>query len=98
MQANEPTGAPEPSAALRRARTAISLAFLLQGLSFAALLTRIPELQRQYGLSDTGLTLAISMVPLICGLGSVLAERLAAKPGSRTVLRIAQPLIALSLI
>jgi MFS family permease len=93
-----PEKAQEITPLLRRARTAVAVCFLVQGISFAALLTRIPALQRQYGLGDGALTVCISLVPIICGVGSVVSEKLAAKHGSRAVLRVAQPFIALSLV
>ena len=36
---------------LRRARLAVTYAFVVQGICFASLVTRIPTLQERFGLS-----------------------------------------------
>ncbi|MCF2528443.1 MFS transporter [Yinghuangia soli] len=107
MQATEPqdsagAAAPIPGrpddGAVRRARLAVLACFLIQGASFAVLVTRVPAIQDRYGLGDGGLTLVLSLVPIIAGLGSAAAEKLAARYGSHHVLRIAQPVVCASVI
>ncbi|GAA4608450.1 MFS transporter [Actinoallomurus liliacearum] len=82
----------------RRGRRAAYAAFGVQGLSFAALVTRIPELQKAHDLSDGALALVLLAVPVVAGLGSVLAGSLMARHGSGIVLRIAQPLVLVSIV
>ncbi|MEV5710048.1 MFS transporter [Actinoallomurus sp. NPDC052274] len=82
----------------RRGRRAAYAAFGVQGLSFAALVTRITELQKAHHLSDGALALVLLAVPLVAGVGSVLAGSLMARYGSGPVLRIAQPLVLLSIV
>ncbi|MER5424512.1 MFS transporter [Streptosporangium roseum] len=65
-------------------------AFFVQGLCFATLLTHVIDLQHRFGLSDGDLTLVLLLVPVIAGIGSVVAAPLAARYGSGPVLRISQ--------
>lgn len=83
---------------LRRARLAVTVAYVGQGISFAALVTRIPALQEKFGLSDGALGLLVGLVPIIAGVGSVLAGTAVEKRGSRAVLRVMGPIVPLSLV
>ena len=74
------------------------MAFVVQGLCFAALVTRIPTLQSRFDLSDLGLGLMVGLVPIIAGVGSVLAGALAPRFGSRAVLRVMGPVVPLGLV
>ena len=73
----------------RRARIGASAAFAVQGLCFAAVIARVPVLQTRFGLLDSQLTVILGAVPIVAGLGSVLAGVLAPRLGSGTVLRMA---------
>ena len=74
------TNAPSPSSAtagptaqVRRARWAVSLVFLLNGMSFCAILPRYPELVEAIGLSNSAFGLAVGIGPiggLLAGLGA----------------------------
>jgi MFS family permease len=75
----------------RRARLATFAVFFVQGMTFATLLTQVAALQDKHGLSDGQLTILLLVVPVIAGVGSVLAGTLASLYGSRQVLRLAQP-------
>jgi MFS family permease len=68
---------------------AASAAYAVQGLCFAGVVTQIPVLQDKFGLSEMELLPVLLMVPLIAGVGSVLAGRLAPRLSSATVLRVA---------
>jgi MFS family permease len=83
---------------LGRARLAVTVAFIVQGLCFAALVTRIPTLQERFGLSDGALGLLVGLVPIVAGVGSVVAGGLAPRFGSRAVLRVAGPVVPLALV
>jgi MFS family permease len=74
---------------IRRARMGASAAFAVQGLCFAAVIARVPVLQSKFGLSDLALTAVLGAVPIVAGVGSVLAGILAPRLGSGTVLRVA---------
>ena len=87
-----------PGADARLGRFAISAAFFIEGLSFAVLVTRVSVLQEKFGLSNGMLTLVLLVVPVIAGAGSVLAGPLAARYGSRAVLRVAQPVVCLAVV
>lgn len=88
----------EPSARDRRARRATYAVFFVQGLCFAALLTRVPAIQQKFDLSETELSLILLTVPVIAGAGSVLAGSLSSRFGSAPVLRVAQPVVCLTII
>jgi MFS family permease len=87
-----------PTARGRRARIAVAVAFAAQGVCFASLVTRIPSLKDRFGLSDGALALLLLLVPVVAGGGSVAAGTLAARFGSRRVLRVLGPLVPLALV
>lgn len=101
MRARQPAAGPsENGTAARarattrhRARTALLVCFLIQGASFALLVTRIPAIQRRYDMSDGTLTAVLSVVPIVAGVGSVIAGTLSRRYGSHTILRVAQPMV-----
>jgi MFS family permease len=86
--AEAPVARPAVSDRDRRARIAASTAFAVQGLCFAVVIARIPALQTKFDLSDSELTLVLGAVPVVAGVGSVLAGVFAPKVGSGTVLRV----------
>jgi len=73
----------------RRARAAVSAAFAVQGLCFAGVLTQVPQLRDRFDFSDLQLSLILLIVPVVAGVGSVLAGLLAPRFGSAPVLRVA---------
>ena len=81
----------------RRGRRATAAAFFVQGLCFAVVVTRVSVLQDKFHLSNGQLTIVLLIVPVIAGVGSVAAGPLAARLGSGPVLRVAQPLVCLTL-
>lgn len=95
-----PGRSPSPGASARRGvqygRFAIASAFFIEGLAFAVLVTRVSVLQDKFRLSNGQLTVLLLIVPVIAGAGSVLAGPLAARFGSRAVLRAAQPVLCLA--
>ena len=54
------------------ARLAAYAWFAIQGLCFAVLVTRVPQIQRAHHLSDGTLAIVLLLVPVIAGVGSVL--------------------------
>ncbi len=83
---------------LARARLAVTVAFVAQGLCFGALVSRIPALQERFSLSDGALGLLVGLVPIFAGVGSVLAGSIAERYGSRPVLRIMGPVVPAALV
>ncbi len=84
--------APQPplvSARDRWARVCASAFFAVQGLSFASVISQVEPFRDKFGLDDTQLTVTLAAVPVVAGVGSVLAGMLAPKIGSGGVLRIA---------
>jgi MFS family permease len=77
----------------RRARGGAAGAYFVQGMCFAGLLTQIPTLQKNFGFTDGQLTLILLVVPVVAGVGSVLAGVLAPKFGSAVLLRVAGPTV-----
>ncbi|KUF17475.1 MFS transporter [Streptomyces silvensis] len=83
---------------LRRGRASLAFGFLVQGVAFALLVTRIPALQDQYGISDGLLPLFLAAVPILAGIGSVCTERLVRRVPPSRVLRWSQPVVLLALL
>lgn len=82
----------------RRARWAGAVAYAGQGVCFAALVTRIPALKDRFELDDGTLALLLAVVPLVAGVGSVLAGNLASKVGAAPLVRVMGPVVPLSLV
>ncbi|WP_030565160.1 MFS transporter [Streptomyces aureocirculatus] len=83
---------------LRRGRASLAFGFLVQGVTFALLVTRIPALQDRYGISDGLLPLFLAAVPVLAGIGSVCTERLVRRVPPSRVLRWSQPVVLLALL
>jgi MFS family permease len=83
---------------LRRARWAVLVAFIVQGICFAALVTRIPSIQSKFELSDGQLGLLVGLVPIVAGIGSVIAGSVSQNRGSRPVLRLMGPVVPIALV
>ncbi|MFI6083364.1 MFS transporter [Streptomyces sp. NPDC051217] len=83
---------------LRHGRVSLALSFLVQGVAFALLVTRIPAIQDRYGISDGVLPVFLAAVPILAGVGSVLTEKIVVRVRPRVVLRWAQPLVLLALL
>ncbi|HWU10392.1 MAG TPA: MFS transporter [Streptomyces sp.] len=85
-------------ARLRYGRASLALSFLVQGVTFALLVTRIPAIQDRYGISDGLLPLFLAAVPVLAGAGSVATEKVVARVRPGIVLRWAQPVVLLALL
>jgi hypothetical protein len=85
-------------ARLRHGRASLALSFFVQGVTFALLVTRIPAIQDQYGISNAVLPLFLAAVPVLAGVGSVLTEKLVARIRPGLLLRWAQPVVLLALL
>ncbi|GAA3497511.1 MFS transporter [Streptomyces prasinosporus] len=83
---------------LRRGRVSLAFAFLVQGVAFALLVTRIPAVQDRYGVSDALLPVFLAAVPILAGIGSVTTERLVKRVPPSRVLRWSQPVVLLALL
>jgi MFS family permease len=81
----------------RRARLGAAGAYFVQGLCFAGLVTRVPTLQTRFSFTDGQLTLLLLVVPVVAGVGSVLAGVLAPRIGSSLVLRVAGPVVCVAM-
>lgn len=95
------TGSPadaSPGPRLRPARVAVAVAFAVQGVCFAALVTRIPTLQDRFALSEGALAGLLALVPIVAGVGSVLAGTASPRWGSRPLLRLLGPVVPLALV
>ncbi|MEV0267113.1 MFS transporter [Streptomyces sp. NPDC050617] len=92
------TATPDSVARLRHGRIALAVSFFVQGAVFALLVTRIPAIQDQYGISDGLLPVFLAAVPILAGAGSVGAEHLVARVRPSVVLRWVQPVVCLALL
>lgn len=75
-------------AALRRARVAVGATYAAQGFGYATIVTALPGLKARTGIEDDTIALVLLMGALLAAGGSVAAERLARRWGSRTVVVI----------
>ena len=83
---------------LRRGRASLAFSFLVQGVAFALLVTRIPGIQNRYGVSDGMLPVFLAAVPILAGVGSVVSERLVRRVRPSRLLRWSQPVVLLALL
>ncbi|MGX1567424.1 MFS transporter [Streptomyces sp. NPDC055506] len=83
---------------LRRGRGSLAFSFLVQGVAFALLVTRIPAIQDRYGVSDALLPAFLAAVPILAGVGSVSTERLVKRVPPSRLLRWSQPVVLLALL
>lgn len=77
-----------PPAPLARRRLAVAAAFATQGFVFIGLTTRLPDIKDRWDLGELGVSLVLLAIVLLAGLGSVLAERFAARTSSAHLLRV----------
>ncbi len=68
---------------LSKTRKVIALGFATQGLGYATVMTALPTIKGRFKLSDDQLSLIILGVCIAAALGSILADRIAVKLGSR---------------
>src|ERR1700751_1693959 len=73
------------SATVRRARVAVSLCFMVMGMTGGAWVSRIPAVKAQAHLSDGALGAALFAAPIGLVLGAAAAERLVDRVGSARV-------------
>lgn len=85
-------------ARLRYGRASLALSFLVQGVTFALLVTRIPAIQDRYGISDGLLPVFLAAVPVLAGVASVATEKVVTRARPGVVLRWAQPVVMLALL
>ncbi|GGW92862.1 MFS transporter [Streptomyces lomondensis] len=83
---------------LRRGRASLAFSFLVQGVAFALLVTRIPAIQDRYGVSDALLPAFLAAVPILAGVGSVTTGRLVKRVPPSRLLRWSQPVVLLALL
>jgi fucose permease len=84
-----------PSAVLARTRLAVAAAFFAQGFTFISLTTRLPQLMGRHDIGTLGQSLAMLTIVLLAGVGSLVAERAAARRASAATLRAGLAAIAL---
>lgn len=90
------------SPAMRSARLAVTAAYVAQGLGYAVVVTSLPALKARQQVDDTAVSLIVLGVALTAALGSVVANAVAVRSGSRAALSLglfvqaaALPVIAL---
>ena len=83
---------------LRQNRAATFVFFGVQGLAFSLLVSKVSVIQDQLHLDDGTLAILLAVVPVLAGVGSVLAGVAMRWTTSATVLRIAQPSVVAVLI
>jgi MFS family permease len=83
---------------LRQNRVATFVFFGVQGLAFSLLVSKVSVIQDQLHLDDGTLSVLLAVVPILAGVGSVLAGLAMRWTTSATLLRIAQPSVVAVLI
>jgi len=90
-----------PPVGLARSRVAVSASYAAQGFGYAVVVTSLPNLKSRYDIDDTVVSLIVLLVCVAAAGGSLLADRLALRWGSRVALvvgllleAVALPLIA----
>ncbi|KAA9111281.1 MFS transporter [Microbacterium rhizomatis] len=66
-----------------RARVAVSAAYAAQGLGYAVIVTTLPSFKAQQQIDDTAIALIILLVCAAAAIGSVVADLIAKRAGSR---------------
>jgi MFS family permease len=82
---------------LRRARGAVTAAYAAQGLGYAVIVTSLPALKERQGVDDTIVTILVLGVAILAAGGSVLANLVAVRAGSRPALALGLVLQGLAL-
>lgn len=72
----------------RRARIATNVFFAVQGLTFASIITRLPEFAEKFALDEIDILLLIVLTAACAGVGSLVAGSAAARFGSAVTLRV----------
>jgi predicted MFS family arabinose efflux permease len=80
----------------RQARISAYAVFAVQGLCFAALVSRINQVRDVHHMSDDQINLVVLFVPIVAGVGSAVAATLMSRLGSGLVLRLSQPACCLA--
>jgi len=83
---------------IRRARAAAYGSFASQGLCYSVVLTRMPRVQRAYGLSDGTVNLVLLALPISAAAGSLVSGACIRRYGAGAVLRVAQPALCLAVM
>ncbi|MFT4288657.1 MFS transporter [Nocardioides sp.] len=83
---------------LGRARRAAQASFFAQGMVYITLTTRLEQFRDEWDLSSAVVPLLLLMLVLLAGVGSVVAERLAERHDSATMLRAGLVGIAVALV
>ncbi|WP_282947561.1 MFS transporter [Cellulomonas endometrii] len=88
---------PAPGGATVRARVAVSAAYAAQGFGYATVVTALPAFKERQGMDDTAVSLVVLLVCVGAAAGSVGAERVAARRGSRAAVLLGLALQAVAL-
>lgn len=87
----------------RTARVVVGAAYAAQGFGYATVVTALPVFKERQGIDDTAVSLVVLLVCVAAAAGSVAAERLATRHGSRAALlaglaaqAVALPVVAVS--
>jgi MFS family permease len=86
-----------PQVGLATSRIAVSASYAAQGFGYAVVVTSLPNLKSRYGIDDTVVSLIILLVCVAAAGGSLLADRLALRWGSRVALVVGLLLEAVAL-
>ena len=84
--------------AISKAKKAIAIGFATQGIGYATVMTALPTIKNRFKLSDDQLSIIILGVCIAAALGSIMADRIAVKLGSRIAIIIGFILEAIGML
>ncbi|SEI84281.1 MFS transporter [Demequina mangrovi] len=87
-----------PLVPIRFERLGVTAAYIAQGLSYATVVTALPQFKERYSIDDDTVSLITLTVVLGAAAGSVMADRVAVRLGSRASLVLGLALQAAALV
>lgn len=81
-----------------RRRMAVGAGFAAQGLGYASVMTSLPSFETRWGLDDMTVALVILGTCVAAALGSIIADRVAVRHGSRVAVSLALSIQAVAVL
>ncbi|WP_082100426.1 MFS transporter [Demequina maris] len=92
------SASPAIASSLRTARAGVYAAYAAQGLGYATVVTALPQLKARYAIDDDTVSLITLTVVIGAAAGSMLADRVAVRLGSRMAVVLGLALQAVALL
>lgn len=95
---DNPGAPPKATPIMRRNRVWVSVAYAVQGLGFAVILTNLPGISNRASIGESDVSFVMLVAVLLAGVGSMVAGTWAARRGSASVLAPAFTVQAVALV